>query len=94
MIDFNAILTQAMAQAVQTAVDAAIQPLLVRIRVLEDQLEEQTFTGNVKKIVQDEFEITDFNNLIDIDAEDVDFTSTFESSDFEEAVRSVIRNSL
>jgi hypothetical protein len=83
-----------MAQAVQTAVDAAIQPLLVRIRVLEDQLEEQTFTGNVKKIVQDEFEITDFNNLIDIDAEDVDFTSTFESSDFEEAVRSVIRNSL
>lgn len=94
MIDFNAILTQAMAQAVQTAVDAAVQPLLERIRILEGKLGDDMLTANVRQIVQDEFAITDFTNLIEINSGDVDFTDTFESNEFEEAVRSVIRNSL
>lgn len=94
MIDLNAILTQAMTQAVQSAVDTAIQPLLVRIRILEDRLEEKTFTAAVKQIVQHEFAITDFNDLINFDADSVDFDRVFESTEFEEAVCSVIRNSL
>lgn len=94
MIDLNTLLAQALETAVKNAVTAATVPLLDRIEVLENLLSEQNFAGAVRDIVQAEFESTDFNTLIDVDSGSIDFTSTFESNDFEEAVRSVIRNSL